>query len=69
MCGPSLVLTDCRSHAGHDHLVDDVNDAIVGLDVGGHDTRIVDHDAVIEIHLDLRALDGLSSSDDEDDMD
>ena len=43
-------------HGGKDHLVDDVNDTVVGCDIGGHDCRVVDHHAFVEIDLDLATL-------------
>jgi len=36
-----------------------VNNAVVGCNIRGHDRRVVDHDAVIEIDLDLATLHGL----------
>jgi hypothetical protein len=38
-------------HARHDHRVDDVDDAVRGLDVGLHDVGAVDHRAVGEVKV------------------
>ena len=43
---------------GHQHLVDDMDDAVAGVDVGQRDVRAVDHDAVAYGERERLTVDG-----------
>lgn len=56
----AAVTRECvRSHLWHDHLVDDVDDAIRRFHICADDVRIVSHDSVCRIDFDALALNGL----------